>query len=233
MSFAFAPPPVPFVEIRAESIRFPVRRILCVGRNYADHAREMGSDPEREPPFFFTKPGDAVVSGDCSIAYPPLTADFHHEVELVVALGSGGRDVSAARALELVFGYAVGLDLTRRDLQAAARKEGRPWDWAKAFDRSAPCSAIVRVADCGHPASGAIWLSVNGTRKQSGDLADLIWSVPEVIAAASRSIELAAGDLIFTGTPAGVGPLRPGDRVHCGIDGVAELRATVVEPALG
>lgn len=228
MTFAIPAPPVPSVEIRGQSTRFPVRRILCVGRNYAAHAREMGSDPTREPPFFFSKPADAVVSGDTNVPYPSLTANLHHEVELVVALASGGRDLEANAALDSVFGYAVGIDLTRRDLQEAAKNAGRPWDFAKGFDHSAPCSAIVPVAESGHPSSGEIWLSVNDARKQTGDLGEMIWSVAEVIAAASRAVELAPGDLIFTGTPAGVGPLVRGDRVTCGVAGVAELRVGIV-----
>lgn len=228
MSFAIPPPPVPSVEILGHSTRFPVRRILCVGRNYAAHAREMGSDPTREPPFFFSKPADAIVSGDSEIAYPSLTTNLHHEVELVVALAAGGRDLDRDATLGCVFGYAVGIDLTRRDLQEAAKNAGRPWDFAKGFDRSAPCSAIVPVAISGHPAAGEIWLSVNDTRKQTGDLRDMIWSVAEVIAAASRAIELAPGDLIYTGTPSGVGPLVRGDRVACGVAGLAELRIGIV-----
>ncbi len=228
MSFVFPAAPIPSVEIRGQSTRFPVRRILCVGRNYAAHAREMGSDPEREPPFFFSKPADAVVSGDAHVAYPSLTSNLHHEVELVVALARGGRDVEVNAALECVFGYAVGIDLTRRDLQEAAKNSGRPWDFAKGFDHSAPCSSIVPVAECGHPDDASIWLSVNGTRKQTGALNEMIWSVAEVIAAASRAIELAPGDLIFTGTPSGVGPVLRGDRIECGVDGLAELRVRIV-----
>lgn len=187
----------------------------------------MGSDPEREPPFFFSKPADAVTEVT-EVPYPPLTADLHHEVELVVALGSGGREIPPEQALSRVFGYAVGIDLTRRDLQEVAKRSGRPWDFAKGFDHSAPCSPLVPAAECGHPTCGAIWLSVNDARKQQGDLAEMIWSVPEIVAAASCAIELQAGDLIFTGTPSGVGPLSRGDRVVCAVEGIAELAIRIL-----
>ncbi|RYZ66663.1 MAG: FAA hydrolase family protein, partial [Proteobacteria bacterium] len=225
-SYVISPAERPSLAVRGDTRRFPIRRILCVGRNYAAHAREMGSDPDREPPFFFSKPADAITSA-ATVPYPSLTSSFHHEVELVVAMATGGRDLDPSTALEHVFGYGVGIDLTRRDLQEAAKSTGRPWDFAKGFDLSAPCSDLVPVAQCGHPAVGAIWLSVNDTRKQEGDLADMIWSVPEVIAAASRAIELAPGDLIYTGTPSGVGPLVRGDRVECHVAGVGELRITI------
>jgi len=180
-------------------------------------------DPDREPPFFFTKPADAIVPGGGTIPYPLRTTNLHHEIELVVALGRGGTQISSASALEHVFGYAVGLDLTRRDLQAEARKQGKPWDTAKGFDRSAPISPIVPASRCGHPARGRITLSVNGALRQQGDLADMIWNVPEIIAELSTLFELAAGDLIFTGTPAGVGPLVRGDVAQGQIEGVGEL----------
>jgi fumarylpyruvate hydrolase len=213
----------PVVPIADSGDTLPVRRIFCVGRNYAEHAREMGMDPDREPPFFFTKPADAIVPGGGTIPYPPRTSNLHHEIELVVALGRGGTQISTATALEHVFGYAVGLDLTRRDLQAEARAQGRPWDTAKGFDRSAPLSPIVPASRSGHPARGRITLGVNGTLRQQGDLADMIWSVPEIIAELSTLFELAAGDLIFTGTPAGVGPLVRGDVAQGQIEGVGEL----------
>lgn len=220
------PRPV-LVPVQGHSTGFPVRRIYCVGRNYADHAREMGGDPNREPPFFFGKPWDAAVPGGGVIAYPPATADLHHEVELVVALAQGGRDIPVEGALERVFGYAVGLDLTRRDLQARAKEKGQPWEMAKGFDQSAPLSALAPAAQIGHPASGSIWLSVNGAERQRGDLDQMTWSVAEIIAHLSRFVALAPGDLIFTGTPAGVGSLQKGDRVRCGIEGVGELEISL------
>jgi fumarylpyruvate hydrolase len=225
--YVFPPPVVPSVAIESEQGRFPVRRIFCVGRNYAAHAREMGHDPTREAPFFFLKPADAVVESGALIPYPPETANLQYEIELVVALGAGGFQVPVDRALDLVYGYAVGIDLTRRDLQFAARDLGRPWDWGKGFDRSAPCGAIRKVSAIGHPARGRIWLSVNGAVKQEGDIADLIWSVPEVISTIARSMELKPGDLIFTGTPAGVGPIVSGDVVTGGVEGVGEIVLTI------
>lgn len=223
-------PPDPVSVAVAGGGRFPVNRILCVGRNYAAHAREMGKDPTREPPFFFLKPADNAIDDGSDIAYPPLTRDFQHEIELVVALGSGGRDIGEADALGHVWGYGVGIDLTRRDLQLAARDAGRPWEWGKSFDRSAPIAPLRPVAAIGHPARGRIWLSVNGTTRQDQDIADLIWSVPEIIAIASRALELKAGDLIMTGTPAGVGPLAIGDRVRGGIDGLGEIAIGIAPP---
>lgn len=220
-------PATPVVPVRGSDGLFPVRRIYCVGRNYADHAREMGGDPTREPPFFFGKPQDAVVPGGGTIAYPPLTSNLHYEVELVVALAKGGRDIAVAAAQDCIFGYAVGIDLTRRDLQAKAKDKGQPWDTAKGFDQSAPISPIT-PATLGHPASGAIWLSVNGVEKQRGDLSQMTWRVPEVIAHISTFVTLAPGDLIFTGTPSGVGAILPGDRVRCGIEGLGELEIILV-----
>ena len=210
------------VPVQGTESRFPVHRIYCVGRNYADHALEMGGSPEREPPFFFSKPADAVVSKPV-VPFPRMTSELHHEVELVVALGSGGVDVPSAAALSLVYGYAVGVDLTRRDLQSAAKKLRRPWDVAKGFDQSAPVSAIVPASVCGHPQNGAISLSVNGNQRQNGDLLQMIWSVPEILAELSRYYELRAGDLVFTGTPAGVGALEAGDFVECSIEGIGSL----------
>ncbi|MBP2301967.1 fumarylacetoacetate hydrolase family protein [Azospirillum picis] len=206
---------------------FPVRRIYCVGRNYAAHAREMGADPDREPPFFFMKPADAIVPDNATIPYPSKTANLHHEIELVVAIGTGGRDIPVDQALGHVFGYAVGLDMTRRDLQNAAKKEGKPWDMGKGFDRSAPCSAIRTVGDVGHPDKGAVTLEVNGEPRQKGDLADLIWSVAETISYLSAFVELQPGDLIYTGTPEGVGPVAAGDVLTGKVEGVGTLTLTI------
>jgi fumarylpyruvate hydrolase len=226
MDFVFEPCRRAALEIAGRETLFPVHRVYCVGRNYAAHAREMGHDPEREPPFFFSKPPDAVTHA-ALVPYPPRTADLHHEVELVVAIGKGGRDIEVGRASTHIFGYAVGVDLTRRDLQAAAKRRGRPWDTAKGFDQSAPVSAIVPVADAGHPGSGAIQLSVDGELRQHGDLADMIWSVPEIVAELSSYFELRPGDLVFTGTPAGVAALERGSRVACSIAGVGTLEFSV------
>ena len=228
MSYAFAPVGIPSVEVVGTDARFPVHRIYCIGRNYADHVREMGADPKRDPPVFFSKPADAVVANGGAVPYPPQTANLHHEIELVIAIERGGRDIPLASALEHVFGYAVGNDLTRRDLQHAAKNGGGPWDTAKGFDHSAPVSAIRRVADVGHPTSGAIWLEVNGERRQNADLSEMIWSVPEIVAALSTYYELRPGDLIFTGTPAGVGAVQRGDSLVGGIDGLETLRTTIV-----
>jgi fumarylpyruvate hydrolase len=228
MTFAIPPAAQPMVEVIGTDARFPVHRVYCVGRNYAAHAREMGMDPEREPPFFFSKPADAVVPNGAAVPYPPRTADLHHEIELVVAIGEGGRDIQVEHALAHVFGYAVGNDLTRRDLQAAARESGRPWDVAKGFDHSAPVTAIHRVADVGHLSRGAIWIEVNGEARQRGDLSEMIWNVAEIIAELSTLFELRPGDLIFTGTPAGVGPVRPGDSLVGGIDELDTLRTTII-----
>ena len=227
MSLVFAAPAPPTVEVANRSERFPVHRIYCVGRNYAAHVREMGGDPEREPPFFFTKPADAIVANGAAVPYPPRTANLHHEIELVVAVGRGGRAIAVDDALDHVFGYAVGNDLTRRDLQAAARESGKPWDTAKGFDRSAPISAIHPVSDVGHPRRGAIWLKVNGESRQQADLAEMIWTVPEIIAELSTYYTLVPGDLVFTGTPAGVGALRRGDELEGGIDGLGVLRTRI------
>ena len=207
---------------------FPVRRIFCVGRNYAAHAREMGGDPNREPPFFFTKPADTVVLPGQDAPYPSATANLHHEMELVVAIGQAGADVAPADALNLVYGYAAGLDLTRRDLQDEAKATRRPWDMSKGFDASAPIGEIVPAAKAGHPAEGAITLKVNGELRQSGDLADQIWPVPDIIAALSKLVRLAPGDLILTGTPDGVGPLQRGDMLEGEIAGVGTVRTRIV-----
>ena len=236
MTYAFEPPERPTVAVAGDvdgaPTRVPVRRVFCVGRNYAAHAREMGTDPEREPPFFFSKPADAVfdAAGEgATLPYPPATHDLHHEVELVVALHRGGRSIPVEAALEHVFGYGVGLDMTRRDLQAAAKKKGRPWALAKGFDHSAPTGALRRALDIGHPTSGRIWLEVDGALRQEGDLSEMIWSVPEVIAALSASVALAPGDLIFTGTPAGVGPVSPGQVLRAGVEGVGAVEVCVTE----
>lgn len=227
--FVIAPPPTASVAVAGEAARFPVRRIFCVGRNYAAHAREMGKDPDREPPFFFTKPADAVVDSGETIPYPSETANLHYEIELVVAIGRESGEVGPDRALDLVWGYGVGIDLTRRDLQQQAKDLGRPWDWAKAFDRSAPIAPLRRVEAVGHPARGRIWLSVNGQVKQDANLTELIWPVPDVIAILSRSMRLKPGDLIMTGTPAGVGAIGPGDHVTGGVEGLGEIALTIGE----
>jgi len=216
-------PATPSVAVAHSNARFPVRRVFCVGRNYAAHAREMGNNPDREPPFFFTKPADAVVPASGVVAYPPMTENLHHEIELVVAIGRPGVNIDPVSALEYVWGYGVGVDLTRRDLQDVAKQMGRPWDWAKGFDASAPCGALRSVKDVGHPKSGRIWLEVNGNVKQEGDLHELIWPTADVIAHVSKAVALQAGDLIFTGTPAGVGALQSGDRVRGGVQGVGEI----------
>ena len=226
--YVFPPPEVPSLSIAGSDLKLPVHHVYCVGRNYAAHAREMGKDPDREPPFFFSKPAHAVVPGGGPVPYPPATSDLHHEIELVVALGEGGRDIPEDQALNHVYGYAVGIDLTRRDLQGEAKKLGRPWDTGKGFEASAPCSPVHPVAETGHPERGRIWLDVGGQRRQEGDLAEMIWTVPEMIALLSRLFLLKPGDLIFTGTPAGVAALQRGDRVTGGVEGVDEI-AIVIE----
>lgn len=227
MSYVFPPAAPVSVPVAGSAARFPVRRVYCVGRNYADHAAEMGADT-REPPFFFSKPADALVPGGGDVAYPPATANLQHEVELVVALGRGGANIPPAAALDCVFGYAVGFDLTRRDLQSRAKDKGRPWDMGKGFDQGGPIGAIVPVASSGHPARGAVWLKVNGELRQNGDLAQMSWKVAEVIANLSQYVELAPGDLVFTGTPAGVSTVQRGDVLEGGVDGVGELKIRLV-----
>ena len=217
----------PSVTIADSDDRYPVRRIYCVGRNYGAHAREMGHDPDREPPFYFMKPADALVDNATAVKYPPRTTDFHHEIELVVAIGRGGSNISKKHALEHIFGYAVGIDFTRRDLQWEAKKHGRPWDTAKGFDESAPVSAIHPAADIGHPSAGRIWLAVNGEDRQIGDINELIWDVSESVAELSTLFRLEPGDLLFTGTPAGVGPVEVGDRITGGIEGIDEIAITI------
>ena len=225
-TYALTPPPQPSVAIGGTTDRFPVRRVFCVGRNYAEHAREMGHDPDRDPPFFFTKPADAVVESGATIPYPPMTEDLHHEAELVVAIGKGGIDIAAAEALAHVFGYAAGNDLTRRDLQAEAKSLRRPWDMAKGFDRSAVIGALRPVV-AGHTATGAIRCTVDGTLRQQADLADMIWPVPAILAHLSRFVALMPGDLVFTGTPAGVGPIGRGQTCTVSIAGLADAVVTL------
>ncbi len=230
MNFVFPPAPIPSLAVAGSDARFPIRRVYCVGRNYADHAREMGAHEQadgREPPFFFSKPADAVVPGG-DVPYPPATANLQHEIELVVALGKGGADIPVAQALDCVFGYAVGLDLTRRDVQARAKEKGHPWDMGKGFDASAPTGEIHPVAAIGHPQAGSIWLKVNGETRQSGDLANMSWKVAEVIANLSTFVRLAPGDLIFTGTPAGVSTVVRGDTLDGGVAGVGEFSIRLV-----
>jgi fumarylpyruvate hydrolase len=228
LGYVIPPPAVVCLAIRDSADRFPVHRIFCVGRNYAEHAREMGHDPERDPPFFFSKPPDALLPGHGVFPYPRASANVHHELELVVALAAGGAEIAPERAHDHIFGYAIGLDMTRRDRQEEARQLGRPWDSAKAFDHSAPCSAIMPVSAIGHPARGSIRLEVNGEPRQDGDLAQMIWKTAEVIAYLSGLFTLAPGDLIFTGTPKGVGPVQRGDRLDGRIEGVGEFRVDVV-----
>lgn len=219
-AFPFDPPASPTVPLDGEPGAFPVRRVLCVGRNYAAHRAEMGGD-DRDPPFFFSKPADALVPPGRDPAYPRATANLHHEIELVIALKAGGADIPPERALDCVFGYAVGVDLTRRDLQDAAKKKGHPWEASKAFDDAAPISAIRRWT--GAPPQGSIRLSVNGEQRQASTLDHMIWNVAEIIAEASKLWALAPGDLIYTGTPEGVGPLSRGDAVEGEIEGVGKL----------
>ena len=226
--YIFPPPQVNSVPILRTEQRFPIRRVFCVGRNYAEHAKEMGASPERgQRPVFFTKPADAVISDGLPTRYPSATANLHFEIELVVALHSGGENIAIEQALSHVFGYAVGNDLTRRDLQLEAKHAGLPWDISKAFDQSAAVSAIATAADIGHPSAGAISLDVNGKRRQTADIADLLWPVPEIIHELSKLFCLSAGDLIFTGTPAGVGALARGDLLIGHIAGVGELTHSI------
>ncbi len=227
MGFAVPPAPQVVVPVVDGGAGFPVRRVYCVGQNYALHVAEMGGDG-REPPFFFSKPADALVPGGGDVAYPPRTANLQHEVELVVALAKGGSDIPAEKALNHVFGYAVGIDLTRRDLQSQAKEKGRPWDMSKGFDQSGPLSVLVPAAASGHPSSGRIWLKVNGVTKQDGDLGQMTWNVAEIIANLSSYVSLAAGDLIFTGTPAGVSTIVRGDMLECAIDGIGKLAVRLV-----
>ena len=228
MTYAIAPHAQPCIPVAGSDLRFPVHRIYCIGRNYAEHAREMGSEVERANPIFFAKPADAIVIDNDDVPYPPATSDLHHEVEMIVALCDGGRDIPVERALEHVYAYGVGLDLTRRDLQLAAKSKGNPWDVAKGFDDSAPVSALHRVSDIGHPAHCQLRLSVNGTLRQQADIDLMIFSVAEIIHRLSKLYTLKSGDLIFTGTPAGVAALAHGDRFHAELDGVAALEGRIL-----
>ena len=226
--YVIDPPAQPVVAIEGSALLFPVRRIYCVGRNYAEHAIEMGHDPTREAPFFFQKNADNILPQGRDFPYPTQSLDVHFEVELVIAIGRGGAGIAAEAALDHVYGYGVGLDMTRRDLQNEAKKLSRPWEIAKAFEHSAPCSALVPAAAIGHPSSGEISLDVDGVRKQTGDLNQMIWKTPEIIAYLSNLFTLAAGDLIFSGTPSGVGAVRPGQTMRAVIEGVAQLQVRVV-----
>ena len=227
MNYVFAPAPQVVLSVAGSEALFPVRRVYCVGRNYADHAAEMGADT-REPPFFFSKPADALVPGGGDVLYPPLTANLQHEVELVVALSKGGANIAPEAALDHVFGYAVGFDLTRRDLQGKAKEKGHPWDMGKGFDQGGPISALQPASRVGHPAAGRIWLKVNGEVRQQGDLAQMSWKVAEVIANLSTYVCLQPGDLIFTGTPSGVSTVVRGDVLEGGVEGLGELKIRLV-----
>jgi fumarylpyruvate hydrolase len=227
--YVIPPPPQPAIAVVGSDKLFPVRRIWCVGRNYLEHIKEMGQD-EREPPFFFAKPADAIAPDGATIPYPPLTKDLHHEVELVVALKGGGRNLKSAKANDLIWGYGVGIDLTRRDLQIASRDIKRPWEIGKAFDFSAPCGALRPASEIGHPKKGRITLKCNGKIRQDGDLEQMIWNVPEVIEKLSEMVELAAGDIIMTGTPSGVAATVAGDRLECEVAGVGTLTVTMGPP---
>lgn len=225
--FVFDPPSQPSLAVHCSDARFPVRRIFCVGRNYAAHAREMGRDPTQEAPFFFTKPADAVLDTPGTMPYPSLTDDLHYEIELVIAIGKGGSNIPKQDVFSHIWGASVGLDMTRRDLQAEAKQKGRPWDWGKAFDNSAPIAPIRQIADIPSIEKGRIWLAVNGDMRQDADLSDLIWPVNEHISILSRAMALAPGDLIMTGTPAGVGAVLPGDVISGGVDGIGELQLKI------
>ncbi len=228
MDTVIAAPPQTVVPVRGMDAVFPVHRIYCVGRNYAAHTIEMGGDPNREEPFFFQKNPDNLVLGGADFPYPPKSNDVHHEIEMAVALGAGGRDIPLDEAMACVYGYAVALDMTRRDLQGECKKAGRPWEIGKAFEHSAPCTDIVPASSIGHPASGAIWLKVNGETRQTGDLNQMIWKVPEMISYLSGLFELKPGDLIFSGTPSGVGAVSKGDVLHGHVEGVGDLHTRVV-----
>jgi fumarylpyruvate hydrolase len=228
MAYVISAAPQTSVAVAGTADRFPVHRIYCVGRNYAAHSREMGHDPDREPPFFFQKPADTIVPEGGEFPYPSASSSVHYEMELVVALAKGGDNIAAERALDYVYGYGVGLDMTRRDLQNASKDMGRPWESGKAFECSAPCSRIYPVSQVGHPSTGSIWLTVNGDTKQQADLADMIWDVPHIIAYLSELFTLQPGDLIYTGTPAGVGSIQRGDVMRGGVDKVGEIEIKVV-----
>jgi fumarylpyruvate hydrolase len=226
MAYVIYPSEQASLAVANSTDRFPVRRIFCVGRNYKEHAREMGNDT-REAPFFFTKPADAVVDSPCTIAYPPMTENLHHEIELVIAIGKGGAGIAESDVRDHIWGAGVGIDLTRRDMQQAAKGKRRPWDMSKGFDQSAPISALVPLADVKSLSQGSIWLSVNDVLRQDGDIGDMIWSVEEHIAALSEYVRLEAGDIVMTGTPAGVGALVPGDVMRGGVDGVGVVKVAV------
>jgi fumarylpyruvate hydrolase len=226
MTFVFEPPERPTIAV-IDGRSFPVHRIYCVGRNYAAHVREMGFDPEREEPFFFMKPADAVVPDGGTVPYPPMTSDFQHEVELVVAIGKSGRDIAEAATTSHIFGYAVGIDMTRRDLQIQARTKGRPWDFGKGFDASAPCGRLSMAAQLSDLRQAQISLTVNGEKRQTSHLSHMIWSVPEIIAYLSRFVTLVPGDLIYTGTPEGVSPVLRGDRLEARIEGLEALTVRI------
>lgn len=228
--YIFPPAVQPSVAVRGTNARYAVARIFCVGRNYAAHAREMGSDPDREPPFYFSKPAGALVASGSSVAYPPATKNYHYEMELVVAIGAPVFKVTPEAARAAVWGYGAGLDMTRRDLQAEAKANGRPWDTAKGFEQSAIITELVRASEAGAMAAGAITLSVNGIEKQRGDLSDMIWNVAEIVANLSQLYHLQPGDLIYTGTPDGVGPVVPGDVITGQIAGLPSLSLTIAQP---
>ncbi len=228
-NYVLPPPPQAAIPVAGTDGYFPVRRLWCVGRNYVEHIKEMGNDV-REPPFFFAKPADAIVADGGTVPYPSLTKDMHHEVELVVALKSGGRNIKPEKANDCIFGYGVGIDLTRRDLQIASRDIKRPWEVGKAFDHSAPCGPLKPAAETGHPSQGRITLAVNGKLRQDGDLNQMIWNVPEIISKLSEMVELASGDIIMTGTPSGVAATVAGDKIECAIDGVGKLTVTIGPP---
>lgn len=228
MDYIFPPQKQTTLPIRGHSTVFPVNRVYCVGRNYAAHAIEMGHDPDKEPPFFFQKNPDNLLPEGNDFPYPSMTKDVHHEIEMVVALESGGNNIAAEHALDCVFGYGVSFDMTRRDLQGQMKKLGRPWEIGKAFEHSAPCTELVSAADIGHPSEGAVWLKINGETRQEGNLNQLIWKIPEMISYLSNLFTLHSGDIILTGTPAGVGPVLKGDKMHGHVAGVGDLRVAVV-----
>jgi fumarylpyruvate hydrolase len=232
MTYVFTPPTLTAVPVAGSSDLFAVRRVYCVGRNYAAHAREMGFDPDREPPFFFCKPADAIVpvadGQTLELSYPSQTQNYHYEAELVAVIGKSGADIPVENALDYVWGYAVGLDMTRRDLQMKMREMGRPWEIGKAFDASAPMGPIHPASKVGHPKQAGIWLTVNGETKQRSDVSHLIWSVAETVAYLSQFFRLEPGDVIFTGTPEGVGAIKTGDSIVTGVDGLGELKARIV-----
>lgn len=226
MGYVSTPPQTPSVAVSGSEDRFAVRRIYCVGRNYLAHIREMGND-ERDPPFFFGKPADCIRETGGTVAYPPQTDNLHYEIEMVVAIGKGGRDIAPSDVHDHIWGAAVGIDLTRRDMQLVAKEMGRPWDLSKGFDGAAPISPLTPLADVPSLSSGRIWLSVNDEIRQEGDLSEMIWPVAEHVSILSHAVALQPGDLIFTGTPAGVGPVRPGDRIAGGVEGLTDIEIAI------